>query len=166
MTAVRTIRAARPEEFEAVGDVTVRAYLDGGHLGETSEYRVTLLAVADRAARAEVLVAVEGDKVLGTVTIADGGTAYADIAVPGELEFRMLAVAPAAAGTGVGAALVQEVLDRARALGRERVVLSSQASMTSAHRLYRKFGFQRTPERDWEPVAHLRLVTFALDFHR
>ncbi|GAA2779061.1 GNAT family N-acetyltransferase [Saccharopolyspora taberi] len=157
------IRTARPEEFEAVGEVTVRAFLDGGHLSAASEYRQTLLDVAARAAEAEVLVSVEGDKVLGTVTVADGGTAYADIAAPGELEFRMLAVAPEAAGKGVGTALVRAVIARARTLGRERVVLSSQQSMTIAHGLYRRFGFERTPKRDWEPVPHLRLVTFGLE---
>jgi hypothetical protein len=34
--------------------------------------------------------------------------------------------------------------------------------MEAAHRLYRRMGFTRTPERDWSPRPDVPLVTFAL----
>ena len=46
-----------------------------------------------------------------------------------------------------------------------RVVLSSQPTMYSAHRIYGRLGFVRTPERDWNPVPELldlTLVTYEL----
>ena len=73
----------------------------------------------------------------------------------GEAEFRTLAVAPAGRGRGVGTALVRECIDRARALGRSRVVLSTQPMMHAAHRVYERFGFTRAPERDWSPIDDL-----------
>jgi hypothetical protein len=35
--------------------------------------------------------------------------------------------------------------------------------MQSAHRIYERLGFERTPERDWEPVPGVSLVTYRLD---
>ncbi|GAB3276455.1 GNAT family N-acetyltransferase [Parasphingorhabdus pacifica] len=157
------IRAARPEEFEAVGELTAHAYLEGGHISETSDYGQVLRDAGHRAANAELLVCVDGDKVLGSVTVARHGDRYADIAGPGELEFRMLAVAPEAAGRGVGRELVRAVLDRARAEGLDRVVLSSQESMTIAHRLYESLGFRRAVDRDWQPVPGLQLIAYTLE---
>lgn len=157
------IRQARPDELEAVGELVVRAYREGGHISATSEYTRVLRDAADRAANADLLVAVDGDKLLGSVTAARHGGRYADVAVPGEMEFRMLAVAPEAAGRGVGRALVRAVIDMAREEGLRRVVLSSQASMTFAHRLYRSLGFRRAAERDWAPAPDLQLLAFTLE---
>jgi ribosomal protein S18 acetylase RimI-like enzyme len=156
------IRAARPEEFDAVGELIVRAYVEGGHLPSTdSRYAVELNNVADRARSAELLVAVEGGKVVGSVTIARYGGVYAELARRDELEFRMLAVAPEAAGRGVGRSLVQAVLDRAEADGCAHVVLCSLESMTIAHRLYLRLGFRRLPDRDWEPLPGVPLLVFS-----
>jgi predicted N-acetyltransferase YhbS len=158
------IRTARPEEFETVGEITVRAYVAGGFLEpDTSGYAAKLRNAADRARRAELLVAVDGEKVVGSVTLVRHGDAYAELARPGEMEFRMLAVAPEAAGRGVGRLLVQAVLDRARADGGSRVVLSSLDSMAVAHRLYDRMGFARVPDRDWRPEPGVRLLAFAHD---
>ncbi len=169
--ATMTIRPVRAGDLEAVGELTARAYLEGGHIRDRTDYLAKLRDAADRAEKAEVLVAVDGDsaggdEVLGSVTIARHGTEYTELARSGEVEFRMLAVTPEAAGRGAGRALVQAVLDRARTEGWARVVLCSMESMTTAHRLYRGFGFRRAEERDWEPVPGLRLLVFLLDLGR
>ncbi|QUH04606.1 GNAT family N-acetyltransferase [Saccharopolyspora erythraea] len=158
-----TVRPVGPDDFEAVADLTARAYVDGGHLSADDGYVRRLRDVADRARRAELLVAVEGGRVLGSVTLARGEGDYANIARRGEMEFRMLAVAPEASGRGVGRALVRAVVDRARVEGHERVVLTSQASMTVAHGLYERFGFRRAPDRDWEPEPGLHLMAYVLE---
>ncbi|WP_092981194.1 GNAT family N-acetyltransferase [Actinopolyspora lacussalsi] len=159
-----TIRRALPAEFDTVGELTARAYLEGGHIpAENTHYLTSLRDAADRAAKAELLVAVHGDKVCGTVTVARHGSEYTELARPGELEFRMLAVAPEAAGSGVGAALVDRVIELAAAESWERVVLYSNRSMTVAHRLYERKGFHRLPEHDWEPFPAVRLLAYALD---
>jgi len=64
----------------------------------------------------------------------------------------MLAVAPEARGRGVGAALVRAAAERARATEAcERLALSTQPTMHSAHRLYERLGFTRTPRTRLEP---------------
>jgi ribosomal protein S18 acetylase RimI-like enzyme len=84
----------------------------------------------------------------------------ADIARPSEAEIRMLAVAHEARGRGAGEALVRACVDRARATdGCVRVVLSTQRTMHSAHRIYERLGFVRTPERDLSPVPELADIT-------
>ncbi|WP_328646460.1 GNAT family N-acetyltransferase [Amycolatopsis sp. NBC_00348] len=158
------IRPPRPEEYAAAGEVTVQAYDVDGHLTGDVGYDAVLRDVARRVELAEVLVAVgEAGDVLGCVTIVRPGSAYAEISRPGELEFRMLAVAPSARGRGVGEALTRAVLDRARTLGLRRVVLSSLDGMRSAHRLYERLGFTRLPERDWRPFPHISLVAYQID---
>jgi hypothetical protein len=40
--------------------------------------------------------------------------------------------------------------------------MSTQQSMSGAHRIYERLGFRRTPERDWSPVPGIDLFTYAL----
>lgn len=160
-----TVRPARDAELDEVGELTAQAYLGDGLLtfGSEDEYLVKLRDARGRAADSDVLVATSAGEpsVLGAVAFVGDGGAYADIAGPGEGEFRMLAVRPEGRGRGAGEALVRECLARARARGLRRVVLSSQPPMTTAHRLYERLGFSRTPERDWEPIPGLTLWAFA-----
>ena len=156
------IRPVETGEFEALGEITGQAYLQDGLLdfGESDAYLGELRNVARRAAAAEVLVAVADGRLLGGVTFVPGPGPMADIAGPGEAEIRMLAVGRAGRGRGAGEALVRACLERARAVdGCVRVVLSTQRAMHSAHRIYERLGFVRTPERDWNPLPHLDDIT-------
>ncbi len=89
------------------------------------------------------------------MTFVPGPGPMADIAERGEAEIRMLAVSGAHRGRGAGEALVRACVDRARALGRERMVLSTQRTMHAAHRVYERLGFTRNPARDWNPLPEL-----------
>jgi len=154
------IRPAAPAEFAAVGDVCVAAY--ASFSGSSSMgYVDQLRDVARRAAAAEVLVAADpGGRVLGTVTFVPDGGPLGEIATSNETEFRMLAVDPAAQGRGVGAALLERVVEASRRPGKDGIVCSSLPSMRSAHRLYARAGFTRAPERDWSPVSGVDLLSF------
>lgn len=162
-----TIRRARDEELDEVGELTAQAYLGDGLLefGESDGYLAQLRDARRRAELAELLVAADAasDEVLGTVAFAVYGGAYVDLARPGEGEFRMLAVRPEARRRGAAEALVRACLDRARELGLERIVISSQQKMAAAHRLYGRLGFVRAPERDWEPVPGITLWAFTVE---
>ncbi|MER5729739.1 GNAT family N-acetyltransferase [Streptomyces sp. NPDC002138] len=161
-----TIRAALPAEYEELGEITARAYLDDGLLDpEANGFYLTVLRdVAGRAADAEVLVATHDGQLLGGVAFAAPGSRLAEIAGPHEAEFRMLAVSPAARGRGAGEALVRACMDRARALeGVTHLVLSTKAAMLGAHRIYGRLGFTRTPERDWAPVPAVPLLTYRVE---
>jgi ribosomal protein S18 acetylase RimI-like enzyme len=157
------VRPARPEELDAVGRLTVRAYAP--FIPATSPYRQRLADAADRAANATLLVAVgaEAGELLGTATLVLGDGPYAELAGPGEAELRMLGVDPHARRRGAGAALVQAVLDRAAAGGARRILLSTMPEMAAAQRLYRRFGFRRAPELDHRPGPRVELLAFSLD---
>jgi ribosomal protein S18 acetylase RimI-like enzyme len=158
-----TIRQARPAEYAVAGELTVAAYRASGFTEADSPYATKLADGRTRAREAELWVAVDADAVLGTVTMAPPGSPWAQVAGPADLEFRMLAVGPAARGRGIGEALTRAVLDRAGELGLTGVVLSSSTQMTAAHRIYERLGFRRTPGRDWSPSADTMLITYRLD---
>ncbi|WP_239691995.1 GNAT family N-acetyltransferase [Hymenobacter coccineus] len=56
-----------------------------------------------------------------------------------------MAVAPAAQGLGIGWALGQAMLQKARQLGAHRVELVSNSTLGPALALYEKLGFQHAP---------------------
>ncbi|MEV6240885.1 N-acetyltransferase [Lentzea sp. NPDC051838] len=157
------IRPATEADLPAVGAITVEAYRVDGYVGEHDDYATTLADSASRFRDAEILVAVDSvsGEVLGSVTVVHPATPYAEIARPDELEFRMLSVAAAARGRGVGEALVRAVIGRARAEGIGQIVLSSSEKMVAAHRLYERLGFTRLPDRDWALFPGIKLVVYA-----
>jgi len=156
------VRLAAPAEHEAVGRLTLHAYVASGILTEDDLYAEHLADVAGRAQDAEVYVADLDGVVVGTVTFCPEGSALRELAGPGDAEFRMLAVSPSARRQGVAEALVREVITRSRELGCSAVVLSSQPVQADAHRLYERLGFRRTPEKDWSPAPGIDLLGFRL----
>ena len=147
-----------------MSELTVAAYvaLAGGPLSD--DYMAELADVAGRAADAEVLVAVADDgAVLGGVTYLVGPTPYSPILERGEAGVRTLAVALGAQGRGVGTALVEACVDRARAEGRPRVCLQTTEWMAGARRIYARAGFRRAPERDEWLRPDLLLLAFVLE---
>jgi GNAT superfamily N-acetyltransferase len=144
------IREIRPDEHAELGEVTVTAYIEAGETDEP--YYPELRDVGTRAALVPVLVAVDratGD-ILGGVTYVPGPGPYHEGEFGDDASFRMLAVRGDARGRGVGRALVQACIDRARADGRPAIGIVTRPFMTAAHRLYESFGFERYPKADWE----------------
>jgi carbonic anhydrase len=92
-----------------------------------------------------LLLAEEGGEPVGCVAMHDLGG--------GTCEMKRLYVSRAGRGKGVGAALVDEVLRRAREAGYMRMVLDSVAGvMRSALALYRARGFVETGPYNDHPV--------------
>ncbi len=157
------LRLARDDDLDEVGRLTVAAYVADGLLAADDPYTAHLADARSRAAEAELWVAEDGPRVLGSVTYCLPGTPWAELSSDGEGEFRMLTVAPDARRRGIARVLVQRCLDRSTALGHRAVVLSSLPAMTAAHRLYASLGFVRTPQRDWTPSPGVDLWAFRLD---
>ena len=155
------IRPVHPGELEQVGRLTAQAYIGDGFLDAFDDYTEELTDAPARARAAEVWVAVEDGQLLGTVTFCPVGSAYREVARDDEGEFRMLAVSPAARGRGVGRALVEHCLRRARELGYAGIRMSSMDRMTSAHRVYERLGFVRAPQDDWAPVPGVNLLAYS-----
>ena len=157
------VRTAEVAEYPAIGRLTVDAYVAGGHLDGDSDYLRALGDPASRTAGCDLLAATDRTgRLVGSVVFVHPESDQREVAAPDEGEIRMLAVAPDAQGAGVGTALVGACLDRARAAGYRAVALCVIRSNEGAHRLYRRFGFVRTPERDWEPNPVVPLLAYRL----
>ena len=162
MTSALRIDRASPADFPRIAELTVGVYTGEGLASPA--YVPQLADVAGRADRADLLVARTDDgTVVGSVALVLTGDFGEVTESDDEAAFRMLAVDPAARGRGVGEALVRTCLDRARAAGKARMVLSTDERMTTAHRLYERLGFTRLPERDWSPVPGVDLRVYALE---
>ena len=161
------VRDARPEERGAVRALTLRAY---------AEYAAVMAPAAwaglDAAVRAALdgdggearIVAERGGELLGSVMLfppaADAYGAAAERAAWPVL--RLLAVAPEGRGQGIGQALVDECVRRARAMGAAELGLHSSESLRAAIRMYERLGFRRTPERDFRPGGAELVMGFRL----
>jgi GNAT superfamily N-acetyltransferase len=157
------VRRIRPDEHAAAGDVCVAAY-DPLLTGAEHDYRERLHDVATRDAQAEVWVATLDDRVVGVVTYCPPGSPWREIGRDDEGEFRMLAVDPAAQGSGAGTALARLCEERAREHGATGMALSSLATMAAAHKVYGRLGYTRDPARDWSPVPGVDLLAFSKTF--
>lgn len=152
-----------PALLDRLGAVVVDAYRAIGALERDDGYEPVLRDVAGRARDAVVLAALADDgAALGCITYVPGpDNPLAEHLAADEASLRMLAVAAAAQGRGVGGALIAACLDRARADGRAAVFLHSLPVMTAAQRLYARAGFRPVPDRDWF-VDGLHLQGFRL----
>jgi len=156
---------AAPEDTDLVaacGALVADVYGGESLLEDEEGYLATVADAMPRARDAVLLAALDGDVMLGTATYARAETRYAELAGPQEAEMRMLAVATAARGRGVGRLLTLWCVERARQEGCRRFVLSSGPRMTAAHAMYEGMGFDRSPERDWSPVPGVDLRTYGL----
>jgi ribosomal protein S18 acetylase RimI-like enzyme len=168
------VRDALAEEFPAVGELRVDAYLAQGLIAPGSGYDETLRGLGF-AGDAEVLVAAEdgkqaggpasgrtGARIVGTVLLVPWSAASELAREPDEAELRAFAVAPGVQGRGVGRLLLRGAIGRAAGRGVTMLRLCTQPAMTAAQRLYASEGFARTPERDWSPLPGLTLLSYEL----
>ena len=159
------VRPVADGEYERAGDVVVAAYsaLPGEHM--SGGYEAELRAVERRSKEAVVLVAEVDGEIVGAVTYVNDPSSpwgSSEGMRAGEGLIRMLAVDPSAQRSGAGGALVDACIERARADGKHSLVLHTTPWMTTAHRLYERRGFRRTPERDFQPVPEVPLLAYGL----
>lgn len=160
------IREVRPDEYEQTGDVVAAAYAefeDPEDLG-WAEHMDLVRDVAGRVDRTIVLVAVEEGRVLGSATIEMDGVIGDDDQEPirGVAGLRMVGVDPSLRRRGVGRALIEDVVARCRAAGKEALILRTMAPMTAAHHLYESMGFRRAPDIDMPVDEELTLLGYRL----
>jgi GNAT superfamily N-acetyltransferase len=163
MEGVR-LRDARAEDRPAVSALTLQAYgeyagrMDPGAWAGLEDALHRALASDDPAVAR--IVAERGGQIVGSVMLfppaADVYGGFTDALRWPEL--RLLAVAPAARGTGLGKALVEECVRRARDAGAVELGLHTSRSMEVAVEMYERMGFVRAPEHDFQPPG-AELVT-------
>jgi GNAT superfamily N-acetyltransferase len=73
-------------------------------------------------------------------------------------EMKRLYVAPEARGAGLGARLVQRVIEAAETIGYREIRLDTLPTMTGALGLYARFGFEPMPAYYDTPIAGTRFL--------
>ena len=168
MTGSR-IRDARADDRAAIEAVTLAAYQQYSAVMPAlwEAYRQNILSTLASASPDSVIVAEDDGRIVGSVLLYRAGTV---IARPGggpltlaSPEVRLLAVAPEARGKGIGAALMQECVARARASGATSLTLHTTEMMQAAVHLYEQMGFVRAPELDFRPGPSLVVKGYRLD---
>ena len=162
------VRDARPGDLAAVRALTQAAYAEFATVMEPAAW-----AGLDAAVRAalesdvpgvERMVAELGGEIVGSVMLyPPRADAYGDLAERAAWpELRLLAVAPAMRGRGIGQALVDECVRRARRMGAAELGLHTSASLRAAIRMYERMGFVRTPGQDFLPEGGERVMGYRL----
>jgi GNAT superfamily N-acetyltransferase len=141
------IRLARRDDLPAI--IAILAADEVGGHGDTidssarSDYERAFAAIAADPNQA-LYVACMGERVVGTfqltiqpTLLARGGTRALVEAVQ---------VAPHMRSHGIGAAMMQMAIEKARARGAVQLALASSKRRTDAHRFYERLGFVRSHE--------------------
>lgn len=146
------IRDAREVELDHLARMMADAYREYEPVMPAEAWRfyeADITAVHERTGDSRLIVWDDGGDLLGAVTYYPPGRLGI---VPARWAYlRLLAVSPTARGRGIGRALVEEVIDRARSDGAEAVAIHTTAWMSTARDLYRARGFTRDPRYDVEP---------------
>jgi ribosomal protein S18 acetylase RimI-like enzyme len=162
-----TIRLIGDGELAAEPGLIEQAFAAGpyGHLPASAERRAMCADVSGRAASGAVLVAVDGERLLGTASVLRAGTPYSRVAVGDEAEVRLVAVAPSAQGAGVGEALMRASVETALGWGADALLLDTGERNDRARALYTRLGFERLPERD-EDFGEVVAFAYGLTLQR
>jgi GNAT superfamily N-acetyltransferase len=142
MTDVRTMRDEERDEVRALLAEAYRPYANDLTPAMYEHYMEYVLNLDDGS---EPLVAVAGDKVVGTARLFLAG--QAPIPLPPDWAWvRAVGVHPSARGTGVGRTLMDYCA--ANAGDATALSLHTMDFMPVAIRLYERLGYVRTPEWD------------------
>jgi ribosomal protein S18 acetylase RimI-like enzyme len=145
------IREATPDEHDLVGRITADAYrefFDASGRDPDGHYLQKIAAVAERAGRTVILVAIVDGAPIGSLTLELGTRvdADADPLQDNRAHIRMLGVEPAARGHGAGRALMEAAEARAIAAGKTEMTLNTTRLMTAAQAMYASMDYERLPD--------------------
>lgn len=161
------IRDALPEEMDEAAAVLGAAY--GEYAASMPPelwegYRADIVDVRSRLYESELVVAEHEGNLVGTVTFYPPGGRNGRSYWPEEWAgIRLVAVHPDFRGKGIGRALTEECIIRARAIGAPTVGLRTSSIMSVAMALYKRMGFVRMPESDFRPSLSIVAEAFRLD---
>jgi len=161
------IRDARGEEYAAIRTLTLAAY---------AEYATSMTPSAWAGLEHAVLLALDGESAAERIVAELDGTLIGSVmlcppavgAYGGALdhidwpEVRLLAVAAAARGQGVGTALMHECVRRARRAGARALGLHTSESLRIAIGMYERMGFVRVPGYDFHPSGAELVMAYRL----
>jgi GNAT superfamily N-acetyltransferase len=135
------IRAARPHEYALLQDIERRAGELFREIGMPEIADDEPFDVDHLASGAALYIATDDDD-------QPIGYALVDL-VDGHAHLEQLSVVPEAGNQGVGTALIDAVVDWAKARGDSEVTLTTFRDVAFNAPLYAKRGFVEVPEADW-----------------
>ncbi len=152
---MEVIRDARPEELEDVARLSVAAYREfAPAVGDDTWARMerNLSRFGGDSPDAVTVVAELDGRLVGTVEyLRPGGKRQGLVQAVPEAEacIGRLGVDPGYRGRGIGRALTEECIRRARADGATTIGLATRDAMVAARSMYESMGFRyvRTAER-------------------
>ncbi|MCG8575325.1 MAG: GNAT family N-acetyltransferase [Flavobacteriales bacterium] len=167
-----SVRNAKPEEFERVGELLVEVYSEVKGFPDKDEqpqYYDMLRNVGQltKNDRIELLVAVSQHGEIGGAVVyfndmqdyGSGGTAPQEKNACG---FRLLGVDPKTRGLGLGKMLTEYCLEKGKSSECETMVIHTTKSMKLAWGMYERLGFNRATDLDFMqdklPVFGFRLA--------
>jgi GNAT superfamily N-acetyltransferase len=134
------VRRAGPEDAPAIAAVLHESFVEFKALYTEGGFAATTPGteqVLTRMREGPIWVALREGAVMGTV---------AAVVKDESVYVRGMAVSPAARAAGAGTALLQHVEGWASSQGSGRLLLSTTPFLSSAIRLYERYGFRRTDE--------------------
>jgi len=162
------IRDVRKEDRDGARKVTLAAFRQYAAVMPPPRwegYRENIIETLTGVEPAQQLVAEREGALVGSVLLYPPETAFStpeegSLTCP---EVRLLAVAPGARGLGIGTALMQECIRRARLLGATCLNLHTTDMMQVAKGMYERMGFVRVPELDFHPDPNIVVKAYRLD---
>ena len=157
------LRDANAADRQAAIELTIAAYAQYAHYMPPEGwdmYRENIVATLEARGAGEHIVAVQSDALVGSAVLIFPETQNTTD-VP---EMRLLAVAPAARGQGLGHLLTNECIRRVRAAGFPSITLHTHEIMRVAMQMYERMGFVRAPELDFSPPGGSAVKGYRLIF--
>jgi predicted N-acetyltransferase YhbS len=145
------IRLATKSEVPAIEGVCVAAYAEYRDEVPATVFDAYFAGLRNLAAHwddAVVLVAESGGRTAGCVLFYEDASREGLGLPPEWAGFGKLAVHPDMRGRGIGRALVEDCVERARRIGLPTIGLHTATFMKTACGIYERMGFLRCPQHD------------------
>lgn len=151
-----TIRDESFTDWPALLDLIRRAFAYmAPRIDPPSSMRLlTDQSIAEKAEAETLLLARDGEKLVGCVFLRDMGEA---------MYMGKLAVDPAVQGSGAGRALVKRAVDYCREAGKRRIELESRIELTEVHDFFRRQGFRETGRTTHAGYTRPTAIVMTLD---
>lgn len=159
------IRPLRLDEVDALGAILVSAFSEyrpsdpnEAEARAWAGYFADIADVRSRFGTTEQIAAELDGALVGGVTYVGPGAFQLEAGrarhtPPGSwATMRRLGVHPSARGHGIGRALTETAIERARAQGASHLALHTNELMVVAAAMYERLGFVRLPDWDYWPI--------------
>lgn len=167
-----TSKIADHQELENARAVLAAAYVEyeaAFPMADWARYLADIIDLEGRSGESDLIVAELDGRIVGCVSYFPPGAkasypsdAFAEHWPPEWAAFRLLAVDPAARGSGVGRHLTEVCIERARAADAPAVGLHTTAPMAVARAMYERMGFERAPRFDFRPSPEVLVEAYRL----